>query len=130
MKEKIIHILKNISDFLLDFGIILLVSIIAIIILISILRFLNKLLNKYNVNKKFKIWLIMIFNFLTFNMLKKITNEEDLNKINMILYDALDEEVNKDDKEYKEIKNKMITGRIEIPDSLINKEETKGDQNG
>ena len=67
--------------------------------------------------------MILLINLITFNFLKRISKDEELNKVNMLLYDALDEKLHQKDENYLQTKEKLITDRIQIPDSPLRKEE-------
>lgn len=122
-KEKFTNIFSNLLEFAVENIVILSVSL-GVIAFFVLLLFLTKfLLKKLNIkNSKLQTWLILIFNFLTFNFLNKISKNEELNKINMILYDSLDESLDKD-KEYKSLKESLIKNRLNIPDSPLKKKE-------
>lgn len=122
-KEKFMNIFTNLVDFAIENLVILLVSFGMILFFVLLLFTIKLILKRFNIkNKKLQVWLILIFNFLTFSFLRKFSKNDELNKINMILYDSLDESLDKD-KEYKETKESIIKDRLNIPESPLKKKE-------
>lgn len=124
IEEKLNNILHNLFDYGIEIILVLLFSVLLISLLIGLLFLIQFLLRKFNIkNKKIQGWLILLVNLVTFNFLKRISKDEELNKVNMLLYDALDEKLNQKDENYLKTKEKLITDRIQIPDSPLRKEE-------
>lgn len=124
IEEKLNNILHNLFDYGIEIILVLLFSVLLISLLIGLLFLIQFLLRKFNIkNKKIQGWLILLLNLVTFNFLKRISKDEELNKVNMLLYDALDEKLNQKDENYLKTKEKLITDRIQIPDSPLRKEE-------
>lgn len=126
-KEKFMNIFSNLVEFAIENLVILLVSFGVIVFFVLLLFSIKFILKRFNIkNKKLKIWLILIFNFLTFSFLRRFSKNDELNKINMILYDSLDESLDKD-QDYKETKASVIKDRLNIPESTLKKKEEKPD---
>lgn len=124
IEEKLNNILHNLFDYGIEILLVLLFSFLLICFLIGLLFLIKFLLRKLNIkNKKIQGWLILLINLITFNFLKRISKDEELNKVNMLLYDALDEKLHQKDENYLQTKEKLITDRIQIPDSPLRKEE-------
>lgn len=124
IEEKLNNILHNLFDYGVEILLVLLFSFLLICFLIGLLFLIKFLLRKLNIkNKKIQGWLILLINLITFNFLKRISKDEELNKVNMLLYDALDEKLHQKDENYLQTKEKLITDRIQIPDSPLRKEE-------
>lgn len=122
-KEKFMNIFSNLLDFAIENLVILLVSFGVILFFVLLLFLIKFILKRFKIkNKKLQVWLILLFNFLTFSFLRRFNKNEELNKINMLLYDSLDESLDKD-KDYKETKESVLKDRFNIPDSPLKKKE-------
>ncbi len=102
---------KDIGNELIEIGQLLLIILISIAVAVSVTWVIKKILNKFGIkNKKLDIALAAIIGFITFSVLKKVSEDEEIQDLSKTIFDGANDVVHGDDKDLidalKNINNK------------------------
>lgn len=129
INEEYVNKLRDALEYSLTLSLDIVVSIFIITFFCLILMLLRVLINKLGLSSfRVFVWLSSIINLMTMNIINKITKDKELDKINMELYDSLEDKLNGEDKKYKEASDSIIKERIEIPDSPLKTKRIDNDE--